>query len=196
MRKEKEVHDIIFEDVGPAWRALRKVAVAAIRKHHSSEKLEVLCSEVVDAYVDSLQGTSEITSARDPLMLIIFSITAASTFSKKFERNSPDLAELASINRGLPDMSPLQSDIAPWLGVLHWRQERAFRRHMANLIALFSRLYHKAKTDYVRGIELNFVHALLAAREDSIEQDKEDAVYLTERNMMHVALNLFEAKLI
>ncbi|XP_037563563.2 uncharacterized protein LOC119442670 [Dermacentor silvarum] len=92
-------------------------------------------------------------------------------------------------------MSPLQSDIAPWLGVLHWRLERAFRRHMNELLALFRRLYDKAKDEYVQGEELNFVHAMLAAREEAIEQDKNDAIYLTERNMMQIVMNLFEAGL-
>ncbi|XP_049270272.1 uncharacterized protein LOC119386339 [Rhipicephalus sanguineus] len=89
-------------------------------------------------------------------------------------------------------MSPLQSDIAPWLGFLQWRLERAFRRHMNELLAIFSRLYDKAKADYVQGKELNFVHAILAAREEAIAQDRNDAVYLTERNLIQVALNLFE----
>ncbi|KAL1429915.1 hypothetical protein MTO96_015415 [Rhipicephalus appendiculatus] len=143
MHKEKGDHDIIFEDANPTWRALRKVALAAVR----------------------------------------------------FEVNSTDFVQLANINRGLPDMSPLQSDIAPWLGFFQWRLERAFRRHMNDLLALFSRLYDKAKADYVQGKELNFVHAILAAREEAIAQDKNDAVYLTERNMIQIALNLFEAGL-
>lgn len=44
------------------------------------------------------------------------------------------------------------------------------------------------------GKELNFVHAILAAREEAIEQDKNDAIYLTERNMMQIVLNLFEGR--
>ncbi|XP_065300300.1 cytochrome P450 1A1-like [Dermacentor albipictus] len=195
MHKQQGDHDIIFEDANLTWKALRKVALAAVRKHTSSENLEVLCCDVVDAYVNSLHGEMVTVKARDPLLFIIFNITAASTFSTKFDVNSPDLLQLANINRGLPDMSPLQSDIAPWLGVLQWRLERSFCRHMNELLALFSRLYDKTKDEYVQGKELNFVHAILAAREEAIEQDKNDAIYLTERNMMQIALNLFEAGL-
>ncbi|KAH7962420.1 hypothetical protein HPB52_015983 [Rhipicephalus sanguineus] len=195
MRKEKGDHDILFEDANPTWRALRKVALAAVRKHTSSESLEELCCDVVDAYVNSLDCETVAVKARDPLLFIISNITAASTFSAKFEANSTDFVQLANINRGLPDMSPLQSDIAPWLGFLQWRLERAFRRHMNELLAIFSRLYDKAKADYVQGKELNFVHAILAAREEAIAQDRNDAVYLTERNLIQVALNLFEAGL-
>ncbi|CAN8011946.1 unnamed protein product, partial [Ixodes pacificus] len=44
-------HDIVFEDYNPTWKALRKVALTAVRKYAMSDSVETLCAEVVDAYV-------------------------------------------------------------------------------------------------------------------------------------------------
>uniref|UniRef100_A0A0K8RLX3 Putative cytochrome n=1 Tax=Ixodes ricinus TaxID=34613 RepID=A0A0K8RLX3_IXORI len=52
-------HDIVFEDYNPTWKALRKVALTAVRKYAMSDSVETLCAEVVDAYVDSLEKGPE-----------------------------------------------------------------------------------------------------------------------------------------
>lgn len=188
-------HDIMFEDYNPRWKVLRKVALTAVRKYAVSESLESLCCDVVDAYVDTLGEGPQVVDSRAPLMFILFNIIGISVYGAKFEKDSPDMIKLQNINRTFLEVAPngIPSDIAPWLGVLYRSREKTMEKLIKDFLEIVDRLYNKAKAKYVPGIIKNFTHAMLAAKDEAIEQDKSDAQYLTEASMVQIVLDIFNA---
>ncbi|KAK8768300.1 hypothetical protein V5799_015235 [Amblyomma americanum] len=163
--QRQEDHDIVFEDYSPMWKALRKVAVSAVR------------------------------STRDPLMFIIFNILSVSAFGAKFDAQSPYLARLITINRTFAKLAPngLPSDIAPWLGIMYRSREKKCEDMFKEMQAIVDRLYADAKKTYEPGKISNFTHALLSSRDEALEQEKTDAEFLTEGNMVQILIDLFGA---
>ncbi|CAN7989055.1 unnamed protein product [Ixodes hexagonus] len=188
-------NSITFEDYNPIWKTLRKVALTAVRKYAVSESLENLCCEVVDAYVDSLKKGPTVVDSRAPFMYMFFNIIAMSVFGAKFDKNSPELAKLQQINRAFLESAPngLPSDIVPWLGLLYRGREKKMERAIREFLALLGDLYNRAVKSYVPGKIENFTHSMLAAREEAIEQEKNDAQYLTEANMVQIIMDIFGA---
>lgn len=191
----RDDHDIVFEDYNATWKALRKVAVTAVRKYAVSESLENLCTEIVDAYVDSLDDEPLTVDARVPIMSIIINVLSVSAFSAKFDAKSPDLNRMMTINRTFTELAPngLPSDIAPWLGVLYRAREKRCEDLFAEIRSIVRRMYAGAKETYQPGKVLNFTHAILSARDEALEQEKNDAEFLTEGNMVQILIDLFGA---
>lgn len=187
--------DVIFEDYNATWKALRKVAVTAVRKYAASESLEKLSVEVVDAYVDSLGDQPKTVDSRDPLLFIIFNIIGMSAFSKKFDPNSTDLARIKAINHTFAELAPngFPSDISPILGVLYRAREKKLEALFGDIRCILNELYEGAKESYAPGNIENFTHAVMSAREEAIKQDKSDADFLTEGNMVQILIDLFNA---
>lgn len=188
-------HDIVFEDYNATWKALRKVAVTAVRKYAVSESLEKLCTEIVDAYVDSLDDEPLTVDARDPVMFIIINVLSVSAFSAKFDAKSADLNRIMTINRTFTEVAPngLPSDIAPWLGILYRAREKKCEDLFVEMRSIVNRMYAAAKKTYEPGKVLNFTHAMLSARDEALEQEKSDAEFLTEGNMIQILIDIFGA---
>ncbi|KAG0445548.1 hypothetical protein HPB47_014095 [Ixodes persulcatus] len=186
-------HDIIFEDYNPRWKALRKVALTAVRKYAVSESLDTLCCQVVDTYVDSLKEGPNVVNSKVPFEYMIYNIIGMSVYGAKFDSESPELAELQAINREFFKVSPngLPSDIVPWLGLLYRARERKIELLFKKGWETLDDLYKRASKSYVPGKIDNFTHSMLAAREEAIEQEKNDAQYLTEANMVNILTDIW-----
>ncbi|EEC15752.1 cytochrome P-450 IIC4, putative, partial [Ixodes scapularis] len=85
-------NNIVMEDYNPTWKALRKVALTAVRKYAVSDSLENLCCEVVDAYVDSLKEGSNVVDSKAPFLYMLYNIIGMSVYGAKFDKESPELA--------------------------------------------------------------------------------------------------------
>ncbi|CAN7991477.1 unnamed protein product [Ixodes hexagonus] len=188
-------HDIVFEDYNPTWKALRKLALTAARKYAVSDSLQSLCTEVVDAYVDSLEQGPNTVDSKEPFMFIFFNIIGTSVFGTKFEKDGPELARIKQLKQAIANVAPngLPSDIVPWLGILYRKRENMTRNLFTEFLQLLNGLYQRAVESYVPGSAQNFTHSMLAAREEALEQEKSDAQYLTEANMVQVLLDIFGA---
>ncbi|CAN7982314.1 unnamed protein product, partial [Ixodes hexagonus] len=193
--QRKGNNNIMFEDYNPIWKTLRKVALTAVRKYAVSDSLETLCCEVVDVYVDSLKKGSNVVDSRAPFMYMFYNIVGMSVFGAKFEKNSPELAKMQAINKAFFEIAPngLPSDIVPWLGLLYRGREKKIELLFDEFLILLDDLYNRAVKTYVPGKIENFTHSMLAAREEAIEQEKNDAQHLTEANMVQVILDIFGA---
>ncbi|CAN7977038.1 unnamed protein product, partial [Ixodes persulcatus] len=112
-----------------------------------------------------------------------------------FDSESPELAELQAINREFFKVSPngLPSDIVPWLGLLYRARERKIELLFKKGWETLDDLYKRASKSYVPGKIDNFTHSMLAAREEAIEQEKNDAQYLTEANMVNILTDIWGA---
>ncbi|XP_077553099.1 steroid 17-alpha-hydroxylase/17,20 lyase-like [Haemaphysalis longicornis] len=185
--------DIVFEDYNPTWKAIRKVALTAVRKYTVGTSLEKLCTEVVDAYVDTLGDNPVQVDARDPFMFIMVNILAMCAFGAKFHSGSSDLARIKAINHAYIELAPngLPSDIAPWLGIIYYVREKKYKELSGKMSRIINRLNKDAKKSYVSGKAQNFTHAVLSAREEALMQEKSDAEFLTEGNMVQILVDLF-----
>lgn len=188
-------HDIIFEDYNPRWKALRKVALLAVRKYAVSESLQTLCTNVVDAYVDSLKPGPQTVDSRKPFLSIIFKIIGMSVYGTSLDEGIVDIAYLEELDRRFYELAPngLPSDIAPFLGLLYRRRERAIEALFREGHEILGRLFSTAEKSYVPGKTENFTHAMLAAREEAILEEKGDSEYLTKNNMVQVVVDVFGA---
>ncbi|XP_065297772.2 cytochrome P450 1A1-like isoform X2 [Dermacentor albipictus] len=188
-------HDIMFEDYNPRWKALRKVALLAVRKYAVSEPLEKLCTDVVDSYVDSLKEGPQLLESREPFLHILFTLITVSVYGTTVEEAKKDVKRMEEINRKFFETAPdgLPSDVAPWLGILYRRREKAIERIFHESFEFLSKLFSAAEATYAPGKTENFTHAMLSAREDAIREEKGDAEYLTKGNMVQVLVNIFGA---
>ncbi|KAH7962407.1 hypothetical protein HPB52_015958 [Rhipicephalus sanguineus] len=185
-------HDILFEDYNPRWKALRKVALLAVRKYAVSEPLETLCADVVDAYVDSLPNGPQIIDSRKPFFYLLYKVIGVSVYGTKLDEADKDIRRLEAIDNDFFELAPngLPSDIAPCGGVFFCAQLKHLRTSKHGVVdgALYKDgfLCDTGRTE-------NFTHAMLAAREEAIREEKGDAEHLTKRNMVQVLLNIFDA---
>ncbi|XP_037292136.2 steroid 17-alpha-hydroxylase/17,20 lyase [Rhipicephalus microplus] len=188
-------HDIVFEDYNPHWKALRKVALSAVRKYAVSESLEHLCADIVDAFVDSLEEGPQVMDFRKPLFSLFCKVIGVSIYGRRLHEEQDDIERLENINHRFYEISPngLPSDIAPFLAILYLRTEKKMAAVFRELGEILHRLFSKAEANYIPGSVENFTHAMLAAREEAIKEDKADAQYLTKPSMILATVNLFNA---
>ncbi|CAN8011944.1 unnamed protein product [Ixodes pacificus] len=186
---------ILFEDYNPSFKALKKVALTAVRKYALSDSVETLCVEVVDAYVDSLRKGPNTVDSKDPFMFIIFNIVGTSVFGTKFDKESPELVRLRQITDRFSEVAPngLPSDIMPWLGILYRKTEKTIECLFSEFIELIEVLYKRAVDSYIPGRIGNFTHSMLEAREEALQQEQSEAQYLTEASMVQILLDIFVA---
>ncbi|XP_077556690.1 cytochrome P450 1A1-like [Haemaphysalis longicornis] len=188
-------HDIMFEDYNPRWKALRKVALLAVRKYAVSEQLETLCTSVVDAYVDSLKEGPQLIDSKEPFYFILFNLIGTSVYGTKFDKGGDEIRRLQRINEEFFQTVPdgLPSDIVPWMGILYRSKEKKAEAITKEYVALTDELYSRAEAAYTPGKADNFTHAMLASREEAVLEEKSDAQYLTKANMIQVIIDIFGA---
>ncbi|KAL3205764.1 hypothetical protein MRX96_052933 [Rhipicephalus microplus] len=188
-------HDILFEDYNPRWKALRKVALLAVRKYAVSDSLEKLCADVVDAYVDSLPKGPQVIDSRKPFFYLLYNVIGVSVYGTDLTEGDKDIRRLEAIDNLFLEVAPngLPSDIAPWLEFLYRGREKKIESLFEEFREIVGKLFTKAEATYVAGKTENFTHAMIAAREEAIREEKGDAEYLTKGNMVQVVLNIFGA---
>lgn len=188
-------HDILFEDYNPRWKALRKVALLAVRKYAVSDSLEKLCADVVDAYVDSLPKGPQVVDSRKPFFYLLYNVIGVSVYGTDLTEGDKDIRRLEAIDNLFLEVAPngLPSDIAPWLAFLYHGREKKIESLFEEFREIVGKLFTKAEATYVAGKTENFTHAMIAAREEAIREEKGDAEYLTKGNMVQVVLNIFGA---
>ncbi|KAH9369675.1 hypothetical protein HPB48_007642 [Haemaphysalis longicornis] len=108
-------------------------------------------------------------------------------------KGSDDIRRLEELDRLFLEVSPngLPSDIAPWLAILYRSREQKVKALFTEFSAILQRLFMQAEEAYEPGKTANFTHAMLAAREQAIAEEKGDAEYLTKGNMIQVVVNIF-----
>ncbi|KAK8766914.1 hypothetical protein V5799_006308 [Amblyomma americanum] len=188
-------HDIFFEDYNPRWKALRKLALLAVRRYAISESLEKLCANVVDAYVDSLPHGPQLVDSRKPFIYMLYNVIGVSVYGTSLDGEDKNIRRLEEIDHEFLEVAPngLPSDIAPWLAILYRSREKKIRSMFGEFRNIVEGLFTKAEATYVPGKTQNFTHAMLAAREEAIQEEKDDAQYLTKGNMIQVIQNIFGA---
>lgn len=188
-------HDILFEDYNPRWKALRKVALLAVRKYAVSDSLEKLCADVVDAYVDSLPKGPQLIDSRKPFFYLLYNVIGVSVYGTDLTEGDKDIRRLEALDNLFLEVAPngLPSDIAPWLAFLYHGREKKIESLFEEFREIVGKLFTKAEATYVAGKTENFTHAMIAAREEAIREEKGDAEYLTKGNMVQVVLNIFGA---
>ncbi|XP_077515955.1 cytochrome P450 1A1-like [Amblyomma americanum] len=186
-------HDILFEDYNPCWKALRKVFLLAVRKYAVSEALEKLCAEVVDNYVDSLKHGPQLVDSRKPSFSILYTLIGVSVYGAKLDGDSSEIRRLEELDHESQALSPngLPSDVTPWLSMLYRQREKRIESIFREMTQIFRRLFTKAEATYVPGKTDNFTHAIIAARDEAILEEKGDAQYLTKGNMVQLVRNIF-----
>ena len=79
--------------------------------------------------------------------------------------------------------------------VLKKQINQAFTR-MNELINIVAEKYHLHQKDYQFGQIRDFTDAMISAKNDALQNEKESATYLTDRNLFFSLLDLFSGKII
>ena len=86
--RELDAFDIAFNDYGPTWESLRRVAHGAVRKYSTEEQLALLVKDVVSETVDNIMKREGIGKAFVPfdyIYLTLLNILASSAFGVRFD---------------------------------------------------------------------------------------------------------------
>ena len=82
-----DAFDIGFNDYGPTWESLRRVAHDGVRKYSADEKLPLLVKDVVSETVDNImkkEGINKPFVPFDYAYLTLLNILASSAFGVRF----------------------------------------------------------------------------------------------------------------
>ena len=191
--------DVVNSDFNPEWEVLRKVTHSALRKYAVSEKLPVLVSEVVDDVVTEIQVKEggqpfDITHY---LYLTMYSILSSSAFGKRYRFDDPELLDLIERMESQSRMSlkfifliifPKLRFIPPFRG--------AYKKIMDN-VAMQSAISRRHYEEHVKTFDgtniRDFTDAMLFAKKEAEEEQKESQKYLYPKNLMNAVQLLFVA---
>ena len=190
---------IVSSDFNPEWEVLRKVTHSALRKYAVSEKLPVLVSEVIDDVVTEIQE-KEGDKAFDIthyLYLTMYSILSSSAFGKRYRFDEPELLDwiesidfqsLASLKFAFLIMFPKLRFIPPF--------RATYKKFMDN-IAVQSDISKRHYEEHVKTFDghniRDFTDAMLFAKKEAEDEEKESQKYLYPKNLMNAVLLLFVA---
>ena len=189
--------DVATSDFNPEWEVLRKVTHSALRRYAVSDRLPVLVSQVVDDILEEIH-TKEGDAAFDItryLFLTLYTILSSSAFGKRYRFDDPEL--LAWIER-LEAQSKFTGKVMllfifPPLRFIFRGTFNLFRDNIS-----FQKAFAKKKYDeHVEtfdGVNIrDFTDALLMAKKEAEEEEKESQKYLHPMNIMNSVTVLFSA---
>ncbi|CAG2105787.1 unnamed protein product, partial [Medioppia subpectinata] len=192
--------NVAFTDYGPVWASLRRVAHSAVRKLVVSEKLSDLVDDIVDETVQIMKKTHPIGTPFNPKSFIyayVLNIIASSAFGKRYEFEDKELKYLEQAFEYIKANSNalVICDRIPVLK-LYPKYAKVFAKNIQTMrgLAVFSRQQYMAhlKT-HSSGVVNDFCDALIEAKEEAIQESKENASHLTDENLSLVILDLFFA---
>ncbi|KAL3205861.1 hypothetical protein MRX96_011012 [Rhipicephalus microplus] len=136
---------------------------------------------VFEDYNPPLEGSSEsgfvseegpqVMDFRKPLFSLFCKVIGVSIYGRRLHEEQDDIERLGE----------------------HQPPRKRWQRCSANSGRFFTGSSRKPKANYIPGSVENFTHAMLAAREEAIKEDKADAQYLTKPSMILATVNLFNA---
>ena len=191
--------DIVNSDFNPEWEVLRKVTHSALRKYAVSEKLPVLVSEVVDDVLTEIQEKegNQPFNITHYLYLTMYSILSSSAFGKRYRFDDPELLDwiemMESQNRVTLKfifliIFPKLRFIPPFRAV--------YKKMMDNRtvqLAISQRHYEEHVKTFDGNNIRDFTDAMLFAKKEAEDEQKESQKYLYPKNLMNAVLLLFLA---
>ncbi|CAG2111371.1 unnamed protein product [Medioppia subpectinata] len=192
--------DVAFTDHGPVWASLRRVAHSAVRKLAISEKLSDLVDDVVDETVQTMKKTHPIGTPFNPKSFIyanVFNIIASSAFGKRYQFEDKELKYLEDSFEYFRANSNalLICDRIPVLKLLP-KYAKVFTKIIKTMsgLSVFARQqYMDHLKTHSSGVVNDFCDALIEAKEEAIQEAKESASDLTDKNLSLVIMDLFFA---
>ncbi|XP_054154800.1 steroid 17-alpha-hydroxylase/17,20 lyase-like [Oppia nitens] len=192
--------DVIFNDYGHSWKALRRVAHAAIQKYSINERLVNVTVDSVDKTVGIMletDGPDKPIKPFDYIYHMFLNVLANSTFGENYNMNDPEFKFLKYF---LNDFIIKEAgshfllwDISPIIRLLDRKLVTKHQKLIAKSISLISRKFTEHYLDYNPDIERDFCDALIASKNDAIREGKQSRPYLTDRNLSMTLLDLFIA---
>ena len=192
--------DIIFADYGPTWESLRRVIHAAVRKYANDEKLAFLVNDVVAEIVNTIKEKEGIDKPFDPvhyIYLTIYNILASSAFGKRYSMDDPEFLRLRytseESNKNLTGLV-VSSDLVPVLKPFVQNKVKLIRELGLEQLSILKQKYVSHQKDYQFGQIRDFTDALISAKLDALQNEKESKPYLTDDNLALALLDLFSGK--
>ncbi|CAG2113217.1 unnamed protein product, partial [Medioppia subpectinata] len=177
---------VVFDDYGHSWESLRRISHTTIRKYAKTKALSEVVAENVSEIIDKIVATEGIGKPFRP-KLYVYNI---------FDIEQPELKKFKYIT------SDFQTDLGNTLFLYEFIP--VMRYFMANPLIKYKQ-YFDEMMKYSRNIYQthdktydsknlrDFCDILIAAKHESIAEDKQTAPYFTDDNLPAVLIELFMA---
>ena len=175
---------------------------AAVRKYSNDEKLAFLVNDVVGETVNTIKEKEGIDKPFDPvhyIYLTIYNILASSAFGKRYSMNDPEFLRFIHVreesNKNLSGVV-VASDFAPVLKPFVKNKAKLIRDLTLEQLNIIKQKYVSHQKDYQFGQIRDFTDALISAKFDALQNEKESKPYLTDNNLALALFDLFLGKTI
>ncbi|CAG2111856.1 unnamed protein product, partial [Medioppia subpectinata] len=162
-------YNLILSNYGHTFLSLKGVALSAVKKFTTSEMLSDLVNDVVDDTVQTMKKTHPIGTPFDPKRYFtssVMTILASMVYGKRYQFGDK---ELMFYEKGLD-----------------------FLQNNAKNVVLTDRIPDHLKT-HSSGVVNDFCDALIEAKEEAIQEAKDNLNALTDANLSLAIMDLFAA---
>ena len=173
---------------------------AAVRKYANDEKLAFLVNDVVGETINTIKEQEGIDKPFDPvhyIYLTVYSILASSVFGKRYSMNDPEFLRLRytseESNKNLTGLV-VAADFVPVLKPFVQSKVKLVRELTLEQLSILKQKYVLHQKDYQEGQIRDFTDALISAKFDALQNEKESAPYLTDDNLVLALSDLFSGK--
>ncbi|CAG2165010.1 unnamed protein product [Oppiella nova] len=181
--------DVIFDDYGHRWEALRRVAHSAVQKYSRNDKLVNVANDSVDRMVKTMIETEGPGKAFDPktyIYLVFLNIFATSAFGISYNLDDYEFKRIKYI---LKDFSKkagsrlLLWEFSPLIRLLDRKLVIEKDDNIIEFIDICQKKFVSHQKDYSESIERDFCDALITAKNEALREGKESVPYLTDANL-------------
>ncbi|XP_054156527.1 steroid 17-alpha-hydroxylase/17,20 lyase-like [Oppia nitens] len=190
-------NDIIFCDYSENWHSLRTVFKLAVRKYASTQQLAQTISQVVDNTVkDSIinESVGQPFDPKDCIEIIFYCVVLSIAFGKIFTSKDQEYQRLHEITDRFFQLGDKLAliEFVPILRLPLYRYVQKFHGVINDYKKLIAdKLDEHIQTyDNRKGIR-DFCDAMIAAKLEAIDSNKESAPYLTDQNIALAMWDIF-----
>ena len=170
---------------------------AAVRKYSNDEKLAFLVNDVVGETVNTIKEKEGIDKPFDPvhyIYLTIYNILASSAFGKRYSMDDHEFLRLRytseESNKNFTGLV-VASDFVPVLKLFVKNRVKLIRELGLEQLSILKQKYVSHQKDYQFGQIRDFTDALISAKFDALQNEKESKLYLTDDNLALALFDLF-----
>ncbi|XP_054166176.1 cytochrome P450 2A9-like [Oppia nitens] len=192
-------NDVMMDDYGNSWEALRRVAHTAAMKYSINERLVNVAVDCVDKTVELMlkrEGPDKPIKPVDYIYLIFLNIMTNSAFNESYNFDDIVFKKFKYVLKDIFEEMNLRLMLTEYIKPLQWIDYKLTNKMSNAYNEMRDIIYNKFKQhyiDYDREVERDFCDALIAAKDDALREGRESAPYLTDDKLGMTVFDMFFA---
>lgn len=189
--------DVFFADYSRQWEVLKKMAHLAIKKYTSSARHPRVVAHVVDQLFDRKDenGRRLDIDVTNDFTLLMNAILASAAFGKEYAFDDEEFVNWkTSIERQRVGSGQLILiffvPVFKYIFRDQWQRFQESHRFQEKFV---EQRFRECNESFDGTNVTNFCQAVIAAKKEAEEEDRETSVYMTTKNMRNVVFDLFFA---